>query len=133
MTPRDRRAVALWLLACAALVAAIVVVGGITRLTRSGLSIVEWQPVVGALPPMADADWQALFDKYRATPEFKLVNFDMTLEGFKRIFWWEYVHRLLGRLVGLVFLLPFLWFLMKKQIQGPLALKLMGIFVLGAL
>src|SRR5687768_5923590 len=110
MTDRDRRAVAAWLLLCAALVFAIVVVGGVTRLTRSGLSIVEWQPLVGAIPPLSDADWQALFAKYRETPEFRLVNFDITLAGFKRIFWWEYAHRLLGRLVGVVFLLPFLYF-----------------------
>jgi len=133
MAVRDRRAVALWLLACAAIVAAIVVVGGITRLTRSGLSIVEWQPLAGALPPLSEMDWQALFDKYRQTPEFSKVNFDMTLEGFKRIFWWEYVHRLLGRLAGLVFLLPFLYFLIRKKLDGLLALKLGGIFLLGAL
>src|SRR5688500_1678253 len=108
MTDRDRRAVAAWLFLCAAFVFAIVVVGGITRLTRSGLSIVEWQPLVGAIPPLSDTDWQALFAKYRETPEFRLVNFDMDLAGFKHIFWWEYAHRLLGRLVGVVFLLPFL-------------------------
>jgi heme a synthase len=133
MTPRDRRAVAIWLLACAAVVFAVVVVGGITRLTRSGLSIVEWQPLIGALPPLNEADWQALFAKYRETPEFKQVNFAMTLEGFKTIFWWEYAHRLLGRLAGLVFLFPYLYFLLRKQIDKPLALKLAGIFVLGAL
>src|SRR5262245_7202571 len=102
MSSRDRRAVAIWLLVCAAVVAAIVVVGGVTRLTRSGLSIVEWQPVMGALPPLSEADWQSLFQKYRETPEFAQVNAGMTLEGFKGIFWWEYVHRLLGRLAGLV-------------------------------
>jgi cytochrome c oxidase assembly protein subunit 15 len=128
---RDRRAVGLWLLACAAFVFAIVVVGGVTRLTRSGLSIVEWQPLVGAIPPLSDADWQALFAKYRGTPEFRLVNFDITLEGFKRIFWWEYAHRLLGRLVGVVFLLPFLYFLLKKKLEAPLAWKLFGVFLLG--
>ena len=82
MTDRDRRLVAGWLFLCAALVFAIVLVGGITRLTRSGLSIVEWQPLVGALPPLSHADWEALFARYRETPEFRLVNFDMTLEGF---------------------------------------------------
>jgi cytochrome c oxidase assembly protein subunit 15 len=133
MTFGDRRAVAAWLLVCAAIVAAIVVVGGITRLTRSGLSIVEWQPIVGALPPLSEAEWHSLFTQYRATPEFAKVNFDMTLEGFRRIFWWEYVHRLLGRLAGLVFLLPYLYFLIRKKVDLPLALKLAGIFVLGAL
>jgi cytochrome c oxidase assembly protein subunit 15 len=132
MTPRDRYAVAGWLFACAALVFLLVLVGGITRLTRSGLSIVEWQPLVGAIPPLSQADWQELFAKYRETPEFRLVNHDMTLEGFKRIFWWEYLHRLLARLAGLAFLLPFLWFLWKKKIAGSLAWKLWGIFALGA-
>ena len=133
MMREDRPAVAKWLLICAAMVFAIVVVGGITRLTRSGLSIVEWQPLIGALPPLSETDWQALFAKYRETPEFKRVNFDMQLDGFKRIFWWEYVHRLLGRLVGLVFLLPFLYFLIRKKLDHLLALKLVGVFLLGAL
>jgi cytochrome c oxidase assembly protein subunit 15 len=133
MTSNDRRAVAAWLLACAALVFLIVVVGGVTRLTRSGLSIVEWQPLIGALPPLSEAHWQELFAKYRQTPEFRLVNFDMTLEGFKTIFWWEYLHRLLGRVIGLVFLLPFLYFVWKKRVDRPLAFKLFGIFLLGGL
>ncbi len=129
----NRRAVAAWLLACAALVFAMVVVGGVTRLTHSGLSIVEWQPLVGALPPLAHSDWEALFAKYRETPEFRLVNFDMDLAGFKRIFWWEYAHRLLGRLIGAVFLLPLLYFWLTRRIDKPLSFKLAGIFVLGAL
>jgi cytochrome c oxidase assembly protein subunit 15 len=133
MTSNDRRAVAAWLLLCAALVCAIVVVGGVTRLTRSGLSIVEWQPLVGAIPPLSAADWEALFAKYRATPEYQLVNLGMDLEGFKRIFWWEYFHRLLGRVIGLVYLLPLLWFLARRRIDRPLAWKLWGIFALGAL
>ena len=133
MTPNDRRAVAAWLLLCAALVFAIVLVGGVTRLTRSGLSIVEWQPLVGAIPPLSEAAWQELFAKYRQTPEFRLVNFDMTLEGFKGIFWWEYIHRLLARGIGLVFLLPFLWFLFSKRLTSRLAWQLGGVFVLGAL
>jgi cytochrome c oxidase assembly protein subunit 15 len=108
-------------------------VGGVTRLTRSGLSIVEWQPLVGAIPPLSEAAWQELFARYRQTPEFRLVNFDMTLEGFKTIFWWEYLHRLLGRLIGLVFLIPFLFFLWKRKIDPPLGWKLAAIFVLGGL
>jgi cytochrome c oxidase assembly protein subunit 15 len=132
MTSRNRRAVAAWLLACAALVFLLVLVGGITRLTRSGLSIVEWQPLIGAIPPLSQADWQELFAKYHETPEYRLVNFDMTLEGFKRIFWWEYIHRLLARLAGLVFVLPFVWFLWTRKIFGSLAWKLWGIFGLGA-
>lgn len=133
MTDSDRKRVAAWLLVCAALVFAIVVVGGVTRLTRSGLSIVEWQPLAGALPPLTDASWRELFAKYQATPEFRLVNHDMTLGGFKGIFWWEYVHRLLGRTIGLAFLLPFLFFLVKGKLEKPLIWKLSGIFLLGAL
>jgi len=133
MTDADRRRVAIWLLACAALVFLIVAVGGVTRLTRSGLSIVEWQPLVGAVPPLSQADWQELFAKYQATPEYRHVNPGMDLEGFKRIFWWEYAHRLLGRLIGLVYLLPFLWFLLRRRIEGSLAGKLWAVFALGAL
>jgi len=133
MTDSDRRTVALWLFLCAAMAFAIVVVGGVTRLTRSGLSIVEWQPLIGTLPPLSETDWQALFARYRATPEYKLVNFGMDLAGFKRIFWWEYIHRLLARLIGLVFLLPLLWFQAKGKLERPLAWKLWGIFALGAL
>ncbi|HEX7217692.1 MAG TPA: COX15/CtaA family protein [Burkholderiales bacterium] len=117
---------------CAALAFAVVLVGGVTRLTRSGLSITEWQPLIGALPPLSQAHWEALFAAYRDTPEFRLVNFDMTLEGFKTIFWWEYIHRLLARTIGLVFLLPYLYFLLKKKLDRVLAWQLAGIFVLGA-
>lgn len=133
MTEVDRRAVANWLLLCGAMVFVMVVVGGITRLTHSGLSIVEWQPLLGALPPLSHADWETLFAKYRQTPEFRLVNFDMDLAGFQRIFWWEWFHRLLGRLIGVVFLLPFLWFLLRGKLERSLAWKLGGVFVLGAL
>lgn len=133
MTEVDRRRVAAWLLVCAALVFAIIVVGGVTRLTRSGLSIVEWQPLVGTLPPLSQAEWQDLFAKYQQTPEFKSVNFDIDLAGFKSIFWWEYFHRLLGRLIGVVFLLPFLWFLLRKRLEPRLAWQLGGVFALGAL
>ena len=133
MTTDNRRAVAAWLLLCAALAFVIVVVGGVTRLTRSGLSIVEWQPLIGVLPPLSEAAWQELFAKYRETPEFRLVNFDMDLAGFKGIFWWEYIHRLLARGIGIVFLLPLLFFHYRKMLERGLALKLWGIFVLGAL
>jgi heme a synthase len=133
MTERDRRRVAGWLLACAALVFLIVLVGGITRLTRSGLSIVEWQPFIGILPPLSEAAWHELFAKYQQTPEYKLVNHAMTLEGFKGIFWWEYIHRLLARAIGLVFLLPLLYFQFKKILSKTLSLRLWGIFALGGL
>jgi len=130
---RSRRPVAIWLLACCALILVMVVVGGITRLTHSGLSIVEWQPIMGAIPPMNDAQWEEAFAKYRETPEFKQRNHDMTVEGFKGIFWWEYGHRLLGRVIGLVFLVPYLFFLFTRRLDGEVAWRLGGVFVLGAL
>jgi len=129
----DRRQVAAWLFVCAAFTFTMVVVGGITRLTESGLSIVEWQPLSGALPPLSQADWETLFAKYRETPQFRKVFSGIGLGEFKSLFWWEYLHRLLGRVIGLVFLFPFLYFLFKKKISTPLALKLSGVFVLGAL
>ena len=127
------RAVATWLFACCALVFVMVVVGGVTRLTHSGLSITEWQPIVGTVPPISAQDWQVAFDKYRATPEYQQVNKGMALAEFKGIFWWEYVHRLLGRVIGLAFLVPFLWFLARRQIPAGYGAKLAGIFVLGGL
>ena len=133
MSPRDRRAAAIWLLVCAAFTFAMVVVGGITRLTESGLSIVEWQPLIGALPPLSQSEWEALFAKYRETPQFQKVFSGMDLAGFKSIFWWEYLHRLLGRVIGLVFLLPFLYFYFKNKLSRPLVWKLAGVFVLGGL
>ena len=134
MQPRTRfLQVAAWLLACCALVFAMVVVGGMTRLTHSGLSMVEWQPLVGAIPPLDESQWQETFAKYRETPEFRLRNHDMTLEGFKGIFWWEYFHRLLGRLVGVVFFVPFVYFLARRRIPRSLTGPLAGIFLLGAL
>jgi heme a synthase len=129
----DRRAVATWLLACCALVFVLVVVGGITRLTHSGLSIVEWQPIAGTLPPLNEAQWQASFEKYRLTPEYQQVNRGMSIEAFKGIFWWEYIHRLLGRLIGIAFFVPLVWFWLRGRIDRPLGLKLFGIFVLGGL
>jgi cytochrome c oxidase assembly protein subunit 15 len=125
--------VALWLYACCALVFAMIVVGGVTRLTHSGLSIVEWQPIVGALPPLSDADWQQTFAKYQLTPEFRQVNPMMTLPEFKGIFWWEYAHRLLGRAIGVVFLLPLVAFAAWRKIPPRYGGALAAIFVLGAL
>src|SRR5258706_4974575 len=128
----SHRAVAVWLLACCALVFAMVVVGGVTRLTHSGLSIVEWQPIVGTIPPLDDAQWEETFAKYRATPEFRLRNHDMKLAGFKGIFWWEYAHRLLWRVVGIAFFVPFAFFLWRRMLERPLAWKLGAILALGA-
>jgi heme A synthase len=130
---RARFQVAAWLLACCALVYAMVVVGGVTRLTHSGLSIVEWQPIVGAVPPLSEAQWMKTFGEYQLTPEYQKVNQGMSLAAFKSIFWWEYFHRLLGRTIGFVFLLPLLWFWRRGYIDRPLVLKLAGIFVLGGL
>lgn len=129
----SRKSVAIWLLACCALVFAMVVLGGVTRLTRSGLSIVEWQPLIGAIPPLTHQDWLEMFHKYQQTPEYLKVNFGMSLEEFQGIFWLEYFHRLLGRVIGLAFLVPFLYFLVRHRLEKPLTLKLAGIFMLGAL
>jgi heme a synthase len=125
--------VALWLFTCCALVFAMVVVGGVTRLTHSGLSIVEWQPIIGTLPPLNDSQWQEIFAKYRLTPEFHQVNSKMGLAEFKGIYWWEYFHRLLGRAIGVVFLVPMLWFAARRSIPPGYTSKLAGIFVLGGL
>ena len=135
---RDRRgpgraAVRLWLYAVAILIIAMVVVGGATRLTESGLSITEWKPVTGALPPRMEADWQAEFDKYRAIPQYEILNKGMGLEAFKRIYWWEWGHRLLGRVIGFAFLLPFLWFAWRGVLRGRLLVKCLALFVLGGL
>lgn len=131
--PRPHRGLVAWLSICCLLVFAMVVVGGVTRLTHSGLSITEWQPIVGALPPRNDADWSDAFSRYQATPEFRIVNSGMSLPEFKRIFWWEYVHRLLGRAIGLVYLVPYLWFLARRRIPPGYARPLAAIFALGAL
>jgi len=122
-----------WLAACCLLVFAMIVVGGITRLTHSGLSITEWQPIVGALPPMSSADWDEAFAKYRTTPEFRDVNHAMALAEFKGIFWWEYFHRLLGRAIGVAFLVPYVVFAVRRRIPPGYAWPLAGIFVLGGL
>ena len=130
---KNVRAIAAWLFVCCALVFAMVVVGGVTRLTHSGLSITEWQPIIGTLPPLGHAQWNEAFAKYQATPEYLQVNRGMTLEAFKGIFWWEYVHRLVGRAIGVVFLAPLLWFLVRRRIPSGLAPKLFVIFALGGL
>jgi len=116
----------------AGLVFAMVLVGGATRLTESGLSIVEWKPVTGAIPPVGEAEWQAQFAKYKTIPQYERLNRGMTLDEFKVIYWWEWGHRLLGRLIGAAFLLPFLWFLWRRSIDLRLGLALAGIFALGA-
>lgn len=128
-----QKPIAIWLLICCAMVFAMVVVGGVTRLTNSGLSIVEWQPIVGTLPPITKGDWDELLEKYRETPQYQKINKGMSVDEFKSIFWWEYFHRLLGRLIGLVFFVPFIYFLLRKKINRSLGIKLTGIFLLGGL
>ena len=127
------RRIALWLLACCAMIFAMVVLGGVTRLTGSGLSIVEWKPLLGIVPPLNAGEWEELFRKYRQFPEYRLLNPGMTLAEFKTIFWIEYAHRLWGRLIGLVFLVPFLYFLVKGALGERLRLHLAVILVLGGL
>ena len=129
----QNRAVAIWLFFCAALVFAMVVVGGVTRLTGSGLSITEWQPILGALPPMNAADWDEAFEKYRAIPQYQQVNAGMSLAEFQGIFWWEWAHRLLGRLIGAAFALPFAVFLILRQIPRRLILRCAVLLGLGGL
>ncbi len=126
-------AVANWLLAVAGLVALMVLVGGITRLTESGLSITEWKPVTGALPPLSDAAWQAEFDKYRQTYQYAAMNAGMTLSAFKTIYFWEWFHRLLGRLIGLAFAVPLAWFWMRRTIPPGYHARLLALLALGAL
>src|ERR1700692_3471252 len=127
------RAVRWWLSSVAALIAIMVLVGGATRLTESGLSIVEWKPVTGTLPPLNQEQWSRAFDAYKAIPQYRELNAGMTLSEFKTIFWWEWSHRLLGRVIGLAFLLPFFWFLWRGVLSADMKLRLWLIFGLGAL
>lgn len=124
--------VAVWLFAVAVLVLAMVVVGGATRLTGSGLSITEWKPVTGVIPPLSEADWQAEFARYQQIPQYQQVNRGMGPEAFKGIYWWEWAHRFLGRLTGLVFFVPFVWFAIRQEIPRRLFWRLGAIFLLGA-
>jgi cytochrome c oxidase assembly protein subunit 15 len=128
-----RRAVALWLIGCCTMILAMVVIGGVTRLTESGLSITEWRPLAGALPPLSEAEWQGTFAAYQQIPQFQLVNHAMTLEQFKGIFWWEYLHRLWGRLIGLAFALPLLGFWLGGRLPPGLAPRLVLLLALGGL
>ncbi|NGZ06827.1 MAG: heme A synthase [Magnetococcales bacterium] len=133
MTRQDQRQVGIWLFICCIFVYAMLALGGITRLTGSGLSMVEWQPLIGIIPPMDQAAWQELFEKYRQTPEFRHINHDMNLEGFKGIFWLEYLHRVLGRMTGVVFFVPFVWFWWRRKLNRPLLIRLGQIFLVGAM
>ena len=115
---KNERHIAYWLLICCVLVFAMVILGGVTRLTGSGLSMVEWKPVYGVLPPLSDSDWQALFAKYQQSPEYQHVNIGMDISGFKGIFWLEYLHRILGRIIGVVFFLPSVVVLVNRENCG---------------
>jgi cytochrome c oxidase assembly protein subunit 15 len=133
-TPRaSRRALSSWLGVVWALVVAMVVLGGVTRLTGSGLSIVEWKPVVGAIPPLTSDDWQKAFRAYQETPQYRLQNAGMSLDAFQRIFFWEYIHRLVGRLLGIAFLVPLAWFAATRSIPPALGRRLGLVGVLGLL
>jgi cytochrome c oxidase assembly protein subunit 15 len=129
----SNRAIAIWLLVVCALIFSMVVLGGVTRLTRSGLSMVDWNPIMGVVPPLSTKQWQETFDRYQQFPEYKKVNEGMTLSQFKSIFWFEYAHRLLGRTIGLAFLVPFLVFLVRRKIPRSLTPQLITMFVLGGL
>jgi cytochrome c oxidase assembly protein subunit 15 len=129
----SNRAVRWWLLSVAALIAIMVLVGGATRLTESGLSITEWKPVSGALPPLTQEQWTQAFEGYKAIPQYHELNAGMSLSQFKSIFWWEWSHRLLGRFIGVAYLLPFLWFLWRGAVGGELKRRLWVIFALGGL
>lgn len=130
---KSRRSIAIWLLVCCAAIYAMVVLGGVTRLTGSGLSMVKWEPVIGVFPPMSQSDWEEVFLLYQQYPEFKLKNSYMNLADFKNIFWLEYLHRLLGRLIGVIFLLPLIYFWATKKIEKSFVPKLVFMFVLGGL
>lgn len=130
---KSRRAVGLWLLAVALVILGMITVGGLTRLTGSGLSITEWKPIMGALPPLNDAQWADAFAKYQRIPQYIHENAGMTLDGFKGIFWWEWSHRLLGRLLGFVFFVPFVWFAAVGAIKRSDWPRMLLLFVLGGL
>ena len=133
VAPGARRGVVAWLLLTAALVFAVAVLGGITRLNHAGLSIVTWEPLAGILPPLSDAAWQAEFAHYRQFPEYRLIHSGMDLAGFQAIYWLEYAHRLAARLAGVVFAVPFLFFLLARRLSRAFAWKLFAILVLGGL
>jgi heme a synthase len=129
---KPQHAIGWWLLAVASMIALMVVIGGLTRLTGSGLSITEWHPVTGVIPPLSDADWHSEFAKYQGTPQYELLNRGMGLAAFKTIYWWEWTHRFIGRLLGFVFAVPFLYFAWRRRIDRPLALRLLILLALGA-
>ena len=130
---RQLRALRIWLAAIAALIVAMILVGGATRLTDSGLSITEWQPIIGAVPPLSEADWQPAFEAYQKIPEYTEIKRGMSLDEFKTIYWWEWAHRFLGRLIGAAFFVPFVAFWLAGHIPRTLLPRLIGLFLLGGL
>jgi cytochrome c oxidase assembly protein subunit 15 len=136
MTPlllRDQKPIAIWLAACALLIIAMVMLGGYTRLSGSGLSITTWKPIHGSIPPLDDAQWLEEFDAYKASPQYQKVNMGMSLDEFKSIFWPEFLHRLLGRLIGMVFFIPLIIFSLRRSMTRSFTWRLVGIFALGGL
>lgn len=133
MTANPNRALSIWLFCCCGFIALMVFVGGVTRLTESGLSITEWKPVTGVVPPLSDAKWLEYFEKYRQIPEYQQINKGMSLDEFKFIYWWEFGHRFLGRITGFVLLLPWIYFAWKGYTNRSLNLRLLGIFCLGGM
>ena len=121
----------IWLLVLTTMVLLIIIIGGLTRLTDSGLSMTDWRPLLGVIPPLGQDKWLIVFEMYKQTPEFKIVNRSMTLEEFKFIFWWEWFHRIFARLIGVVFIIPLIYFLIKKQVSKSLLLRLPIVFIFG--
>ncbi|MGE0562293.1 MAG: COX15/CtaA family protein [Flavobacteriales bacterium] len=133
MNNTNNKPVIIWLLSGCLLIFLMVIVGGITRLTNSGLSMVDWNPIMGFIPPLSDLEWNEAFDKYKQYPEYQMVNYHYTLSEFKSIFFWEYFHRLIGRFIGIVFLLPFIYFIITKRLSKKLKLQSLVLFAMGGL
>ncbi len=127
------RQIAIWLFSGCFLIFVMVVVGGITRLTGSGLSITEWKPIMGSIPPLNETEWNIAFEKYKQIPQFQKINYQFNLADFKSIFWWEFIHRLIGRLIGVVFIIPFLYFFFKNKFEKKTCNKMLLLFLLGGL
>ena len=133
MINSNNKGIAIWLLCGCFLIFCMVVIGGITRLTGSGLSITEWTPIMGTIPPLNNEEWQIAFQKYQQIPQFQKINYNFQLEDFKSIFWWEFIHRLLGRFIGIAFIVPFLWFYFKGRFDKSTLKKVLFLFFLGGL
>ena len=131
MTDTNDRWIARWLTLCAVVIFGMILLGGVTRLTDSGLSMVEWSPIMGAIPPLSEQDWITAFEKYKLYPEYLKINYEMELAGFKVIFMYEYLHRVLGRLIGLLYFVPLVFFMMRGMVKRGLTVKLLALFVMG--